>query len=307
MVTLVDGVGIDAAKVGATVEAMRAGRKIIVQGALVEGRWSGRIDILRRVEIPCILGDWSYEVIDTKLARETRSGTILQLSLYSDLVRSVQGVIPEHMYVVAPWTKFEPQVYRTNDYAAYYRLVRTWLESALVDGTNELTYPDPKEHCDVCRWSRQCDSRRRRDDHLCLVAGIYNRQIDELKGKGVETTSNLASMPLPLWWKPERGAAASYERIREQARVFRWKVVRAAGRFTRYWLPSPKSGLLVYPSRRPEISFWTSRAIPSWDQTALNTYSATLPPTRMDSRNTLDSGRSRTTKRNATSSDSSTG
>ena len=219
MVTLVDGVGIDAAKVGATVEAMRAGREIIVQGALVEGRWSGRIDILRRVEIPCILGDWSYEVIDTKLARETRSGTILQLSLYSDLVRSVQGVLPEHMYVVAPWTKFEPQVYRTNDYAAYYRLVRTWLESALVDGTNELTYPDPKEHCDVCRWSRQCDSRRRRDDHLCLVAGIYNRQIDELKGKGVETTSNLASMPLPLWWKPERGAAASYERIREQARV----------------------------------------------------------------------------------------
>ena len=76
-----------------------------------------------------------------------------------------------------------------------------------------------EEHCLVCRWSRQCDSRRRRDDHLCLVAGISGRQMEELKGRGVATTSTLAAMPMPLLWKPERGAAVSYERVREQARV----------------------------------------------------------------------------------------
>jgi uncharacterized protein len=32
------------------------------------------------VETPSALGVWSYEVIDTKLARETKGGTILQLS-----------------------------------------------------------------------------------------------------------------------------------------------------------------------------------------------------------------------------------
>ena len=37
------------------------------------------------------LGRWSYEVIDTKLARETKGATVLQLSLYSDLVAAVQG------------------------------------------------------------------------------------------------------------------------------------------------------------------------------------------------------------------------
>ena len=218
-VTSVGGGGVDAATVASTVEAMRSGHEIIVQGALADGRWSGRTDILRRVEVPSNLGDWSYEVIDTKLARETRSGTILQLSLYSNLVRSVQGLLPESMYVVAPWTEFEPQVYRTNDYAAYYRLVKSWLESSLADRTRKPTYPDPKEHCLVCRWSRQCDSRRRSDDHPCLVAGISGRQIDELKGRGVVTTSTLAAVPMPLRWRPERGAAASYERVREQARV----------------------------------------------------------------------------------------
>ena len=79
------------------------------------------------------------------------------------------------MYVVAPWTEFEPQVYRTNDYSAYYRLVKSWLESSLADRAREQTYPDPKEHCLVCRWSRQCDSRRRSDDHLCL-ARIHRRR-----------------------------------------------------------------------------------------------------------------------------------
>jgi hypothetical protein len=38
-----------------------------------------------RVDAPSALGGWSYQVADTKLARETRAGTILQLGLYSEL------------------------------------------------------------------------------------------------------------------------------------------------------------------------------------------------------------------------------
>ena len=34
------------------------------------------------------------------------------------------------------------------------------------------TYPEPVEHCDVCRWAAECATRRRADDHLSLVAGI---------------------------------------------------------------------------------------------------------------------------------------
>ena len=216
-VTRVEGSGLEAATVAATMKAMKAGEEVIVQGALVQGHWGGRMDILRRVEAPSSLGSWSYEVIDTKLARETKSGTILQLSLYSDLVGEAQSLLPDRMYVVAPWTEFEPQAYRTADYAAYYRLVKAWLELAVAKGGG--SYPDPKDHCGTCRWSRECDDRRRRDDHLCLVAGISSLQIGELTGREVATTAGLAATPLPLPWKPERGAAVSYEKIREQARV----------------------------------------------------------------------------------------
>ena len=215
----IEGAGLEERQAEETVAAMRSGAAIISQGVLLDGRWGGRADILSRVDTPSSLGDWSYQVIDTKLARETKGGSVLQLCLYTDLVAKVQGVDPEFMYVVAPWSDFEPQVFRSSDYLAYYRLVRRSLEAAVVDDADTQTYPDPRQHCEICRWQRDCDTRRRADDHLCLVAGTSGLQIEELRRRDITTATALAAEPLPLTWKPERGAVQTYERIREQARV----------------------------------------------------------------------------------------
>jgi predicted RecB family nuclease len=213
------GGGINASQVDQTLAAMRTCVDVIVQAAFLQGAWSGRADILRRVETPSALGAWSYEVIDTKLARETKGATVLQLSLYADLVAAVQGLMPEHMYVVTPGSGFEPECYRTADFAAYYRRVKRGLEGFLDGDSSRATYPEPNEHCGLCAWRVPCDKRRRDDDHLCLVAGITKIQMGELKAREVSTLAALAQMPLPLRWKPDRGVAASYERIREQARI----------------------------------------------------------------------------------------
>ena len=55
-----------------TLAAMRAGVDVIYQAALEDEVWSGRVDFLRQVHVPSELGAWSYEVFDTKLARETK-------------------------------------------------------------------------------------------------------------------------------------------------------------------------------------------------------------------------------------------
>lgn len=215
----IEGVGVTQEAVDRTLQAMRAGAAVIAQAALSHAGWVGRADILMRVPAPSALGDWSYEVVDTKLARETKGGTILQLSLYSDLVAAVQGKVPEHMYVVTPGSGFAPQCYRTAAFAAYYRHAKRRLQQTLAAAEGARTYPDPVEHCDICRWRVSCDARRRADDHLCLVAGVSKVQMTELRRHGVTTTTQLSALPLPLPWKPDRGARETYERIREQARI----------------------------------------------------------------------------------------
>ena len=245
----IEGAGLEEKQAKETLAAMGSGAALISQGVLLDGRWGGRADILKRIDTPSGLWDWSYEVIDTKLARETKGGSVLQLCLYTDLVAKAQELVPEFMYVVAPWSDFEPQMFRSKDYLAYYRLVKRGLEMAVADDTAAQTYPDPRQHCEICRWQRDCDTRRRDDDHLCLVAGTSGLQIEELRRRDITTVAALAAEPLPLTWKPERGAIHTYERIREQARV---QVTAREGRMPVYEPLEPMAGYGL--ARLPEPS-----------------------------------------------------
>jgi hypothetical protein len=81
------------------------------------------------------------------------------------------------------------------------------------------TYPEPVEHCSVCQWFKECDARRRADDHLSLVAGIRRQQRDQFEAWDAGTMAKLAELPIPLKERPKHGARVGYERAREQARV----------------------------------------------------------------------------------------
>ena len=86
--------------------AMAKGFDIITQATLQSGGWLGRTDFLRKKPGSSKYGNYSYEVEDTKLAQNTKAGTILQLCLYTGLLGELQGYIPEKMYVVKPGEDF---------------------------------------------------------------------------------------------------------------------------------------------------------------------------------------------------------
>ncbi len=200
-----------------TLAAMASGIDIIVQGALRSGNWFGRPDVLRKVEMSGAANAWSYEPYDCKLARETKAATILQLSHYAALIGLINGHEPENMYVVPPSSEFRAEPYRVLDYAAYYRAVGRRLDDALAG--NRETYPEPTEHCDVCRWWQDCDRQWRRDDHLSLTAGISRLQRKQLVEWEISTMELLSRMKVPLVNKPRYGSREGYVRVREQARV----------------------------------------------------------------------------------------
>lgn len=202
-----------------TLARMAEGIDVVAQGALAAGRWFGRPDILRKTETPSRLGSWSYEPYDCKLATETKAATILQLSVYAALLQENQGVAPENVYVVPARRDFEPETYRLAEYAAYYRYVRRQLELASESDGAAQTYPEPCEHCEICRWFAECDAVRRADDHLTFVAGISSQQRNQFNLWQIETMAALAKLPVPLVQKPKHGSKTGYEKVREQARV----------------------------------------------------------------------------------------
>jgi uncharacterized protein len=208
----------------ATREAILRGDDVIYQACFFDGTWIGFADFLLRVgpedgqEAP--LG-WLYEVADTKLARHAKASALLQMCSYIEQLERIQGATPRRMHVVLGGSKHETATFRVADHMAYYRAVKQRFESA-VAGHHPwppATYPEPVDHCEVCRWDESCRRRRREDDHLSLVAGIASRTRQELSSeRGITTRRALAGMALPVTALPHTRADALL-RVREQARI----------------------------------------------------------------------------------------
>jgi uncharacterized protein len=197
-----------------TQKAMQDGADYIYQARLKQGIYYGWADFLKKTNKPSSLGQWSYEVIDTKLARETKAGSVLQICFYSQIIQQIQGVLPEYMYIKTP-DQLEP--YRVDDFMAYFRLVQSRLTMAVANP--QPVYPEPVPHCEVCDWWDHCNKRRRDDDHLSFVAGMGSAQIREVRSWDINTLEAMAEHPLPIKHKPSRGSVETYTKLREQARV----------------------------------------------------------------------------------------
>ncbi len=197
-----------------TIEAMLQGADYIYQARLSTDKWQGWADFLVKVNKPSKFGNWSYEVIDTKLSTQTRAGTILQIALYSEIIGQIQGVLPENMFVRTPESEIS---YRVNDYISYLRLIKRRLDIAITAPI--LTYPEPCSHCDICNWWEHCNRIRRQDDHLSFIAGMGTSQIKEVKQHGITTLQAMSEIPLPIPFKPTKGSKETFTKLREQARV----------------------------------------------------------------------------------------
>lgn len=200
------------AAAAATIIAMQKGAPMIYQAAFFHEGWVGYADFLSRVDRPSELGAWSYEVTDAKLARSVRASALLQLCEYSEHVTRIQGRAPEWMHVITGDNVVHE--FGLTDYAAYHRRLKARFLATVAAGPVE-TYPEPVEHCGICRWWAECSDRRRSDDHLSLVAGMRGSHTAKLVNAGITTRRALADGPEHL---PKRGInAATYDKLRRQA------------------------------------------------------------------------------------------
>jgi len=182
-------------RIRATRQAMQAGADILYQPVLRDGCLTGTADFFRRIERPSALGAWSYEVLDTKLAMSARTRFVIQLAFYSKILAAVQGLLPARMHVVLGDGR--EKAYAFKDYNWYLeRLLQRFFEQVQseLEGCAKETSPEPRDHCEVCRWMEICEKQRQKADHLWQVANIRKSQIRKLQGAGIHTMEALAKM-----------------------------------------------------------------------------------------------------------------
>ncbi len=237
-----------------TIAAMAAGVDVVYQATFFDGTWRGHADFLLRVDDdsrPSVWGPWHYEVADTKLARHVKASAVLQICSYADQLERLQGVRPAWMHVALGGSARTVERLRVDDYMAYYRSAKARFLATMADETPATyppatTYPEPVEHCDVCRWAAECVARRRSDDHLSLVAGISARQRRALVERGVPTLEALGDLPVPMEPRLEGTSEGALLRVREQARI------QLEGRRTgsnKFELLYPEPGKPIEPER----------------------------------------------------------
>ncbi|WCT72596.1 TM0106 family RecB-like putative nuclease [Sphingomonas naphthae] len=234
-----DGISLEKS-VGLTADAMRQGPDIIFQGALLGGVWGGYSDFLQRVDTPSGLGEWSYEVVDTKLKRKPDPKHVLQLSLYSDLIAEVQGVRPEAAHLqLGDGSRF---TVRLGDVSSYARHARAVFEVFLQE--RPATRPDPVSSCSLCRWREHCHSEWERLDSLSLVAGITKSQRRKIEAAGVTTLAGLADADARI----PKLSTETQSRLRVQAQLQRRRRAGGAPGFElRDFEPGKGLGLLPEP------------------------------------------------------------
>jgi uncharacterized protein len=229
---------------------MAGGADVIYQATFFDGTFRGHADFLLRVEAPDRPSRWGpyhYEVADTKLARHVKASAVLQICSYIDQLERLQGFQPEWLHVALGGSARTVERLRVDDYMAYYRSARDRFLRAMADDRPAYppdgTYPEPVDHCEVCRWAAECATRRRADDHLSLVAGISARQRGALRERGVATLEALGELQLPMVPRLEGTSEGALLRVREQARI----QLQGRRELWQVQLPLPEPGEAIPP------------------------------------------------------------
>ena len=88
-------------KINETNDALKNGYDLIYGGWLKSKNWIGELDFLEiNNAVKSNLGNWSYEIIDTKYTSKVKGDHIYQGCLYSLLLYEIQGIHSNNFYIV---------------------------------------------------------------------------------------------------------------------------------------------------------------------------------------------------------------
>ena len=196
-----------------TRKAMKSGADVIAQAYLELGNFGGLTDFLIKMPGKSELGDFHYEVWDTKLSKKMKPYFAIQLCCYAEMLEQEQGIPSERVAIVLGNNERVPL--RVQNYAAYY----AFLKSSFLDFQEGWSVKRPPNFSDspfFGRWSRYAEKLLGEQRHLSLVANISRTQIKRLENAGITTIDGLAKTRLKVIPKINQDI---FKRLRDQAKI----------------------------------------------------------------------------------------
>ena len=177
-----------------TLLALKEGFKVIHKAFFIEDTFRGEVDFLIRVETESSLGPYSYEVWDTKIAKNPQSRHVLQITAYSFLLSKVQGLLPKKMYLISG--DDQEHSYNVADFTDYFVYMRKIFLNFIKNIDKEKIYPEKCKHCKICRWYIECEKIWEKDNYLNQISGIRQSQIVRFKKEKIVTAEDLCKVKL---------------------------------------------------------------------------------------------------------------
>ena len=171
------------------------GWDVIYQMPFVHDGVRGIADFLERVT-DADTGVVAYEPVDAKLARvAAKPGHVLQLCFYADAIAERTGVRPPRMHL---WLgSGRRETLAVDEFRPYWNRLRAQLAHVVADGPDEVTRPEPCDHCAFCEFFEGCTQQWRDEDSLTYVAGIRRPEWVALGDGGISTLEALAGLTRP--------------------------------------------------------------------------------------------------------------
>lgn len=171
-----------------TLNAMKSGADIIYQAALQKSLFRGFADFLIKVPGDSAIGNYHYEVWDTKLSKMVKPYFVMQLCCYADMLEDIQGRRPESVVIVLG--NKEPVRLGTDNYFYYYQRLKELFLMAH-QNFDSTQRPDPSDSVSLGRWKVYGESLLLDVDHLSQIATITRSQIKKINHAGIRTMQDL--------------------------------------------------------------------------------------------------------------------
>lgn len=246
-------------RVAQTQGAMEGGAEVIYQAWFLDTPWNGAADFLIRVGRESRPGSYSYEPIDTKLARSPQPKHVLQLCVYSKMLANVQGRLPENIRLVLG--DMTEASYPLAHFVHYAELAQRRLQ-AFTAAPPLTSAAEPCAHCRICHWLTHCEEEWERIDHLSRIANISRSQVTKLRVAGIETMRALGRLPDGA--KIEKLQSETLARLRQQARL-QTTSLETGQNISEVLAPIPGKGFARLPRPNPGDLFFDMEGDPLFD------------------------------------------